>query len=223
MSTGRWPSDTRPAMSDAARPASTPLATFDPTRVRFGPDGLVPAIVLDAITGEVLTLAYMNAESLGRTLVSGETWFWSRSRQALWHKGETSGHTQRVVSLALDCDQDALVVRVVPRGPACHRDTRSCWDADAGGALVALDDTLRRRKEALPEGSYTTRLYGDENLRMKKIGEEAVELVHAALTGADERLSEEAADVIYHVAVVLHARGLSLRDALGVLEARRRG
>lgn len=195
---------------------------FDPSSVRFGPDGLLPAVVIDAVTGEVLTLAYMNAESLARTVASGETWFWSRSRQALWHKGETSGHTQRVASLAVDCDQDALVVRVHPHGPACHRDTRSCWDTDAGGALVALDDTLRGRKETMPEGSYTTRLYRDENLRIKKIGEEAVEFVHAALTGSDERLAEEAADVMYHLGVVLHARGLSLREPLAVLEGRRR-
>jgi phosphoribosyl-ATP pyrophosphohydrolase/phosphoribosyl-AMP cyclohydrolase len=200
--------------------------TLPPT-LRWGPDGLAPAVVLDAATGEVLTVAYMSAASLARTRETGETWFWSRSRAELWHKGATSGHTQRVVSLAADCDQDAIVVRVVPNGPACHRGTRGCWDADAGGALVALDATLSARREALaagaaPEGSYSARLLAQENLRMKKIGEEAVELVHAALTGPDARVAEEAADLIFHAAAVLHARGLSLADALRVLEARAR-
>lgn len=198
--------------------------TLPPT-LRWGADGLLPAVVIDAATGEVLTLAYMNTESLERTRESGQTWFWSRSRGALWHKGATSGHTQRVVSLAADCDADAIVVRVVPDGPACHRETRSCWDDGAGGALVALDATLSARRAALaagaaPEGSYSARLLASENLRMKKIGEEAVELVHAALTGPDERVAEEAADVIFHVAAVLHGRGLSLSDAMRVLQAR---
>ncbi|MEN9787056.1 MAG: hypothetical protein RLZZ299_2320 [Pseudomonadota bacterium] len=198
--------------------------TLPPT-LRWGPDGLAPAVVIDAATGEVLTLAYMNEASLARTRESGQTWFWSRSRGELWHKGATSGHTQRVVSLAADCDADAIVVRVVPEGPACHRGTRACWDSDSGGALVALDATLAQRRDALAagsatEGSYSAKLLGNENLRMKKIGEEAVELVHAALTGPDARVAEEAADLIFHVAAVLHGRGLSLADALRVLQAR---
>jgi phosphoribosyl-ATP pyrophosphohydrolase/phosphoribosyl-AMP cyclohydrolase len=198
-----------------------------PATLRWGADGTLPCVVIDAATGEVLTLAYMNADSLARTRALGETVFWSRSRQALWHKGETSGNTQTVVSLAADCDQDAIVARVSPAGPACHRETRSCWDSQAGGALVALDDTLAARVRALaegaaPEGSYSARLLANENLRLKKIGEEAVEFVHAALTGDRERLAEEAADLIFHVGAVLHARGVTLSDATRVLQARSR-
>jgi phosphoribosyl-ATP pyrophosphohydrolase/phosphoribosyl-AMP cyclohydrolase len=198
-----------------------------PETIRWGPDGTVPCVVIDAATGEVLTVAYMNADALARTRELGETVFWSRSRRTLWHKGETSGNTQRVVSLAADCDHDAIVARVSPAGPACHRDTRSCWDSHAGGALVALDDTLRARALAVaggsaPEGSYSARLLANENLRLKKIGEEAVELVHAALTAERERLAEEAADLIFHVGAVLHARGVTLADAMRVLEARSR-
>lgn len=188
--------------------------------VRWNADGLAPAVVIDAATGEVLTLAWMNAESLARTLASGETWFWSRSRRELWHKGATSGNTQAVVSVAADCDGDALVVRVRPAGPACHRDTRSCWDGDAGGVLVALDDLLARRAAERPAGSWTTRLLDDENLRIKKLGEETAELIHALLAGPDDRVAEEAADLLFHVAVALRARGLPLAAALRVLEGR---
>jgi phosphoribosyl-ATP pyrophosphohydrolase/phosphoribosyl-AMP cyclohydrolase len=199
-----------------------------PEALRWSADGTIPCVVIDAATGEVLTLAYMNRDSLARTRETGETVFWSRSRGQLWHKGETSGNTQTVVSLAADCDGDAIIARVSPAGPACHRDTRSCWDSHAGGALVQLDDTLASRARALaegspPEGSYAAKLLGNENLRLKKIGEEAVELVHATLTGPPERVAEEAADLIFHVAAVLHGRGLSLADAMRVLESRARG
>ncbi len=188
--------------------------------VRWNSEGLAPAVVVDAATGEVLMLAWMNAESLARTLETCETWFWSRRRGELWHKGASSGNTQAVVTLGLDCDDDALCIRVRPRGPACHRDTPTCWDVPTGGAAALLDATLRRRKAELPEGSYSTRLLTDENLRIKKVGEEAAEFIHAALTGTDERAAEEAADLLFHVAAVLHARGLSLADALRVLDKR---
>src|SRR5580693_9025097 len=151
--------------------------------IRFDANGLVPAIVIDAATGEVLTLAYMNEESLRRSEETGETWFWSRSRSSLWHKGETSGHTQRIVSMAPDCDNDALVVRVIPNGPACHTGARSCFSGPAGGALVHLDDTLQSRARDLPAKSYTTRLLQDKNLRIKKLGEETAELIFALLSG----------------------------------------
>lgn len=188
--------------------------------VRWNSDGLAPAIIVDAATGEVLLLAWMNAESLARTVESGETWFWSRSREALWHKGATSGNTQAVVTIGVDCDEDTLCIRVTPRGPACHRDTQTCWDVQTGGATAQLDETLRQRNAQRPVGSYAARLFSDENLRIKKVGEEAAEFIHAALTGSDERLAEEAADLIFHAAAVLHARGMSLADAMRVLERR---
>jgi phosphoribosyl-AMP cyclohydrolase / phosphoribosyl-ATP pyrophosphohydrolase len=185
--------------------------------LRWDSSGLVPVVVVHAATGEVLTVAYMNAESLARTQQTGETWFWSRSRKALWHKGETSGHTQRVVSMSVDCDQDALVVRVVPAGPACHNGTRTCFDGPSGGVLSALDDTLEQRAKELPAGSYTTKLLGDENLRLKKIGEETAELIHAVLKGTDDRAADEAADVLYHTAVALRARGIAFHAVLSKL------
>jgi len=191
-------------------------------KVKFGDDGLIPAVVIHAATGEVLTLAWMNAESLERTRSTGETWFWSRSRQMLWHKGETSGNTQAVVSIAKDCDDDALVVRVLPSGPACHLGTRSCWVTGGGGALTQLDDILRHRRTSMPEGSYSARLFADTNLRIKKIGEESAEFIHAALTGDDRQVAMEAADLLFHVAAVLHGRGLTMADALAVIEERAR-
>jgi phosphoribosyl-ATP pyrophosphohydrolase/phosphoribosyl-AMP cyclohydrolase len=191
--------------------------------VKWDEQGLVPAIVVDAATGQVLTLAYMNAESLTRTESSGETWFWSRSRKELWHKGATSGNTQRVVSIAEDCDSDALVVRVIPSGPACHEGTPSCWTGPSGGALVLLDGVLPQRAKELPEASYTTRLLKDENLRIKKLGEECAELIRALLTGPDDRAAEEAADLLYHVAAALRARGISLSAVQSQLLLRMKG
>lgn len=191
---------------------------IDVSRIRWNEAGLCPAVVVHAITGEALMLGWMNAESLGRTQASGEAWFWSRSRGELWHKGATSGHALAVESIALDCDDDALLVRAVPRGPTCHRGTPACWDGDTGGIVSALDRTMHARRGA--EGSYTARLLADEALRTKKIGEESAELIHAALRRDDAALAEEAADLIYHLAAVLHGRGLSLGHALSVLHAR---
>lgn len=187
---------------------------------RFDDKGLLPAVLVDAATGEVLTLAYMNAESLERTRTTRETWLWSRSRQELWHKGATSGHTQEVVSLSLDCDADAVVVRVLPHGPACHTGARSCFHAPAGGAMLALDDVLAARARDLPSGSYTTSLLQDDNKRMKKIGEEAAELLRALHVLDDDAVAEEAADLIFHVAVALRARNVSLTRVLEKLRAR---
>lgn len=187
--------------------------------VQFDERGLVPVILQHAETGEVLTLAYMNAESLARTCSTGETWLWSRSRQELWHKGATSGNTQEVVSLHPDCDRDALVVRVRPRGPACHLGSRSCFPG-AAPTLLALDDTLRQRDAERPAGSWTTRLLEDENLRLKKIGEEATEVVLALATRDDEGVADEAADLVYHLLVALRGRGLGVGDVLAVLQAR---
>jgi len=189
---------------------------------RFDDRGLLAAVLVDAHTGEVLTLAYMNAESLQKTRETRQTWLYSRSRQELWHKGATSGHTQEVLSLSLDCDQDALVVRVVPHGPACHEGTRSCFAQPAGGVLVALDDVLADRAAHLPEKSYTTSLLRDDNKRMKKIGEEAAELLRALHVGDEDAVAEEAADVIFHVAVALRARGVSLARVMEKLRERAR-
>lgn len=178
--------------------------------LKYDAQGLAPAVVVHAATGEVLTVAYVNEASLRKTEETGETWFWSRSRQALWHKGETSGNVQKVVSLAADCDADALVVRVLPQGPACHRNTPTCFDGPSGGAVAELDGVLAQRAKDLPDGSYSTKLLKDSNLRIKKIGEEGAEFLQALLTGSDERAVEEAADLFYHVAVALRARGLTL-------------
>ena len=193
---------------------------------RFDAAGLLPTVLVDAATGEVLTLAYSNATSWQKMLTTGETWLWSRSRQSLWHKGATSGHTQRVHSVTLDCDQDAAVVRVEPHGPACHTGARSCFGASgpstAGGALVALDDVLADRAQTRPPGSYTTTLLDNDNKRLKKLGEELIELVGALHVGSDDDVVEEASDVIFHVAVALRARGIPLSRVMQKLAERAR-
>jgi len=179
-------------------------------QLKWDSAGLVPAVVVHAATGEVLMVAYMNSESLARTLASGQTWFFSRSRNQLWNKGETSGNTQKVISISPDCDKDALVVRVLPNGPACHNGTHTCFDGPSGGIVSALDELLEQRAKTLPEGSYTTRLLSDENLRTKKLGEESAELIHALLKASDTQATDEAADLIFHVAAALRARGIPL-------------
>jgi phosphoribosyl-AMP cyclohydrolase / phosphoribosyl-ATP pyrophosphohydrolase len=169
------------------------------------PDGeLRAAIVQDADTGRVLMLAWMDAEAERRTRESGEAWFWSRSRQKYWHKGATSGNTMAVEELRDDCDGDALLVRVRPAGPACHTGSLSCF-------APALWRTISERAATRPEGSYTTKLL-DEGVGAcaQKVGEEAVELVRAALSQSDERVVEEAADLVYHLYVLLASRGLDV-------------
>ena len=201
--------------------------------VRFDERGLVPAVVQDARTREVLTLAYMNRESLRRTLEQGETWFWSRSRSELWHKGATSGNTQRVVDVRLDCDSDALVVLVEPRGPACHTGGASCFGStaaeDEGGAagigevLEELYGVIAARRREMPAGSYTTYLFEQGlNKILKKVGEESAETIIAAKDGDAVALAAETADLVYHLLVLLVERGLPLED-LGAELARRRG
>ncbi|HEX7955926.1 MAG TPA: bifunctional phosphoribosyl-AMP cyclohydrolase/phosphoribosyl-ATP diphosphatase HisIE [Pyrinomonadaceae bacterium] len=205
-----------------------------PEDVRFDERGLVPSVVQDARTREVLTLAYMNEESLRRTLAEGETWFWSRSRSELWHKGATSGHTQRVVELRLDCDSDALVVLVEPRGPACHTGAVSCFggeisagfEKDAAGigdVLEELYGVVERRRREMPAGSYTTYLFEQGlNKILKKVGEESAETIIAAKDGDAGALTAETADLVYHLLVLMVERGLTL-EALGGELARRRG
>jgi phosphoribosyl-ATP pyrophosphohydrolase/phosphoribosyl-AMP cyclohydrolase len=187
---------------------------------------LVPAIVQDARTREVLTLAYMNRQSLARTLETGQTWFWSRSRNELWHKGETSGNTQDVVSLASDCDSDAIVVLVNPAGPACHTGARSCFEVehkDLNGLLAQLYELIEQRERERPEGSYTTYLF-DKGLDkiLKKVGEEAAETIIAAKNDDPKLFAGEVADLIYHLLVLLVARGVSLDDVRAELAQRRK-
>ena len=178
-------------------------------------DGLIPAIVRDAKSGAVLTLAYMNEESLRRTIESGETWFWSRSRQELWHKGATSGNTQRVINIAPDCDRDALVVTVEPSGPACHTGTFSCFPEVPPPAL-ALDTlmrVLRSRYDERPEGSYSAYLFNEGRDKiLKKIGEEATEVVIAAKGQGRERIVSEIADLVYHLSVLMVDEGLGWEE-----------
>jgi phosphoribosyl-AMP cyclohydrolase / phosphoribosyl-ATP pyrophosphohydrolase len=196
--------------------------------ISFDERGLVPCIVQDWRTGEVLTLAYMNAEALERTRETGETHFWSRSRGELWHKGETSGNVQHVRELRLDCDLDAVLVLVEPEGPACHTGERTCFhngelDPPAPHeALPALERIIASRREQRPEGSYTAELLSDPPRIGAKVREEAAEAARAADEESDERLREEAADVLYHLAVLMASRGLALADALEELNGRRR-
>src|SRR4051794_36360135 len=200
----------------------------DPEAIAFDERGLVPCIVQDWRTGEVLTLAYMNRDALERTQASGETWFWSRSRGELWHKGATSGHTQVVRELRYDCDADALLALVEPHGPACHTGERSCFHngqlepAAPHEALPALERTVAARAADPPPGSYTAELLADPAMIGAKVEEEAEEVARAAREETDERVAEEAADVLYHLTVLLHSRGLSLADAEQVLDGRRR-
>ena len=195
--------------------------------IAFDERGLVPCVVQDWRTGEVLTLAYMNEESLARTRESGEAWFWSRSRDELWHKGATSGNVLRVKSLRYDCDEDALALLVEPAGPACHTGERTCFyrgdmDPAPHEALPALQRTIEARRAADPEESYTAQLLADPAQIGEKVREEAEEVARAASDESDERVREEAADVLYHLAVLMAARGLGLEDAFEVLNERRR-
>ena len=195
--------------------------------VQFDERGLVPCVVQDHRTGEVLTLAYMNEEALRRTRESGQTWFWSRSRGELWHKGETSGNVQDVKELRYDCDLDAVLALVEPTGPACHTGARSCFfngdqEPTAHEALSTLERTIAERADARPEGSYTSELLSDPPRIGEKLREEADETARAAAEESDGRLAEEAADVLYHLTVLLASRGLSLADAEKVLLERRR-
>ncbi|MEH7112680.1 bifunctional phosphoribosyl-AMP cyclohydrolase/phosphoribosyl-ATP diphosphatase HisIE [Neobacillus niacini] len=198
--------------------------------IRFDEKGLVPAIVQDADTKEVLTLAYMNQESLTKTIESGETWFFSRSRQELWHKGATSGNTQSVVSLKYDCDQDAILVLVEPKGPACHTGAVSCFSEGITERtssladyqiLQSLEKLIIEREKDRPEGAYTTYLFekGVDKI-LKKVGEEAAEVIIAAKNRDKQELKWEAADLLYHLQVLLVEQGLPFKEVLTTLEER---
>ena len=208
--------------------------------LNFDAAGLIPAVVQDARTRRVLMLAYMNAASLRKTLETRETWFWSRSRSSLWHKGETSGNTQRVVEVLLDCDGDALTVLVVPNGPACHTGAESCFHNEiheagafeaapiAGSAnlaqvLQSLYALVESRKRERPVGSYTTYLF-DQGLDkiLKKVGEESAETIIAAKNDDRTALGKEGADLLYHLVVLLVERGVSLEEVGEELITRRK-
>jgi len=197
-------------------------------QIRFDDQGLAPCVMQDARTGEVLTLAYVNADALARTRETGEMHFWSRSRQELWRKGETSGNTMKVRALRYDCDEDALLALVDPAGPACHTGERTCFyrgdtEPVEAEALPALGRTIAERRESAQTArSYTARLLADSPHIGAKVREEAGEVADAAAGEADERVAEEAADVLYHLTVLLASRELSLADAFDVLNARRR-
>ncbi|MCU1266303.1 MAG: phosphoribosyl-ATP pyrophosphatase [Acidobacteria bacterium] len=208
--------------------------------LKFDERGLIPTVVQDARTRRILTLAYMNRESLARTIDTGETWFWSRARASLWHKGETSGNTQRVVDIQVDCDGDALNVLVEAAGPACHTGASSCFhnevreaeklagseeedSTDLGTVLSGLYSLVRSRKQELPQGSYTTYLF-QEGLDkiLKKVGEEAAETIIAAKNEDRMELANESADLLYHLLVLFVERGLTLAEVSTVLRDRRK-
>ncbi len=199
---------------------------MDDSEISYDERGLVPCVVQDWRTGEVLTLAYMNAEALELTRRTGEMHFFSRSRQELWHKGATSGNVQTLKAIRYDCDGDALLALVEPAGPACHTGERTCFHrgqlepAAPHEALPTLERTIAERARKRPEGSYTARLLEDPDLARAKVQEEAEEVARATREESDERVAEEAADVIYHLAVLLRERGLSLVDAERVLDGR---
>ena len=184
--------------------------------------GLLPVVAQDASDGRVLMLAFATREALEKSLATGEMHFWSRSRGALWRKGETSGNTLRLVSLHADCDGDAVLALVRPSGPACHTGEATCFGEGAAPEIPVLDATLAARQAERPQGSYTVRLLDDETLRLKKLGEETAELVAALAKGDAVRAREEAADLLYHMLVALRAAGVPATDVLEALEARRR-
>ena len=214
-----------------------------PGAVRFDEHGLVPCVMQDWRTGEVLTLGYMNDEALERTRETGEVHFYSRSRDEIWHKGRTSGNVQRVRQIRYDCDADALVALVDPAGPACHTGQRSCFYRDLEGsadpapdaqpadgepapatyeALPALERTLLDRRQRRPGGSYTVELLDDPSRIVDKVREEADEVSRAAGSESAERVAEEAADVLFHLHVLLVSRGISIASVLEMLNGRRR-
>ena len=190
-------------------------------------NGLVPAIIQDADTRNVLMLGFMNEEAYNKTIETGKVTFWSRTRQTLWTKGETSGNFLELVSMAVDCDNDTLLVKVHPIGPTCHKGTDTCWGeaniapADSLSFLTELQNFIEKRHEEMPEGSYTTKLFRDGvNKMAQKVGEEALETVIEATNGTNEHLVYEASDMLYHLIVLLTSKGLRIEDLADELHRR---
>lgn len=214
-------------MSDpSADTVAESAAVAMPDGPAYGLDGLIPVVVQDRASGDVLMVAFANTEAVALTARTGYAHFWSRSRQALWMKGETSGNRLRLREARLDCDRDSFLWVVDPEGPACHTGTRSCFGDDsptAAGVLQELERVVAERQATRPEGSYTTRLLskGLDHV-LKKVGEESTEVVLAAKSESPDRLAEEVADLLFHLTVMLSQRGMGLARALDVLRARRR-
>lgn len=198
--------------------------TFDINKLDFSKsNGLVTVVAQDAVTGAVLMIAHADRAALEKTIETGEMHYTSRTR-GLWHKGATSGNTQRVVSLTADCDSDAVLARINPTGPACHTGSTSCFENTSADAISELDGIIAQRAataDSAETKSYTQRLLGDRNLRLKKIGEESAELVVALADSDTERAKEEAADLLYHVLVALRSAGISYDDVRKTLAERR--
>jgi phosphoribosyl-ATP pyrophosphohydrolase/phosphoribosyl-AMP cyclohydrolase len=199
--------------------------------LKFDERGLIPAIVQDALTGRVLMMAWMNAESLRRTQESGEVWFWSRSRNELWHKGATSGNVLRVRELRADCDGDTLLIRAEPAGPACHTGKESCFftpltsghteETSRAGFLDELEGIVASRRNASPESSYTARLFAKGRFKIaQKVGEEGLESAMAGVAQDDDRLIDESADLLFHLLVLLNERNIPLSAVLKRLDER---
>lgn len=211
--------------------------------IKFDERGLIPAIIQDVQSGQVLMMAYMNAESLDKTIASGQTWFYSRSRQALWMKGESSGHVQKVSEILYDCDEDTLLIKVEQTGAACHTGHYSCFYRDSNGQevepavfdaekvyatagnrgiLFELYEVIRGRKQNMPEGSYTTYLFdkGIDKI-LKKVGEENAEVIIAAKNNSKSELVYESSDLLYHLLVLLVEQGIELDDIFNELASRR--
>ncbi len=218
-------------MSDAASKDSISRQSVPVESIRYNEQGLVPAIVQDYLDGTVLMMAWMNQESLGRTLETGETWFWSRSRQAYWHKGETSGHTQKVKTIRYDCDSDTLLITVDQVGDiACHTGERSCFHQISGTKVAPHADTLSqvfavicdRRDQPSPD-SYTNKLLqGGDNKILKKVGEECAEVVMAFKDDDKDEIAGEVADLFYHTLVALAHHDVDIKAVYRKLQSRRR-
>ena len=188
-------------------------------------NGLVPAVVQDVRTNQVLMVGFMNQEALKKTLAENKVTFWSRTRQRLWQKGETSGNYLEFVSASVDCDQDSLLVKAIPHGPVCHTNQFTCFGEEetdkSGVILTRLEETIRRRQAEMPEGSYTTKLFKEGTPRIaQKVGEEGVEVALASVLGDKKKLAEETADLLYHILVLLRQQGMNLKDVAEELDRR---
>jgi phosphoribosyl-ATP pyrophosphohydrolase/phosphoribosyl-AMP cyclohydrolase len=188
-------------------------------------NGLVPAVVQDSRTNQVLMVGFMNREAVEKTLSDKKVTFWSRTRQRLWQKGETSGNYLEFVSASIDCDQDSLLVKAIPHGPVCHTNQFTCFGEnethDVGAILSKLEETIRQRQSDMPEGSYTTKLFKEGAPRIaQKVGEEGVEVALASVLGDKKKLTEEIADLLYHLLVLLRQQGMNLKDVAAELQRR---